>query len=153
MRLWTGCLLLLISGLLCSCDGETEKPYLKISGGGFIFNYRIGEGFYGFVLKPGKSLPDDTEIVAEFENPSGGLPFTIRQIVRPELIQYMFRTPAVTGVVKNQPYQVKVTLLNKSTGKQLAEITKTFRSNIDQSDLPDKALTVGPGYHPNPALK
>ncbi|USG61344.1 hypothetical protein NBZ79_19480 [Sneathiella marina] len=98
-------------------------------------------------------MPNDTEIVAEFEDPAGGPAFIIRQSVRPELIQYMFRTPPVTGVVKNQPYQVRVMLVKKSTGQELAKTIKMFRSNINQSDLPEKALTIGPGYHPNPALK
>jgi hypothetical protein len=64
----------------------------------------------------------------------------------------MFRTPGVKGVVKDRPYTVIVKLMQPDSDQPLAVYSKEFRSSINQADLPGVALTIGPGYHPNPAL-
>ena len=43
--------------VLGGCGGSDDTPYLKILGGGFIFNYRIGEAYYGLVVKAERRLP------------------------------------------------------------------------------------------------
>lgn len=146
-------LILLMTGFLTTaCGEETETPYLEITGGGFIFNYRIAEAYYGFVAKPRRDIPEGTEIIAEFENPSGGDPIIVTTRADPKKLQYMLRTPGVDGVVKDRPYRVVVTLKEPRADASLAVYEKEFRSSIDQSEMPSVALTVGPGYHPNPEL-
>ncbi|WP_373087897.1 hypothetical protein [Sneathiella sp.] len=152
MRRVTVASLLMMVFLLGGCGDETDKPYLEFVGGGFIFNYRIGEAFYGFVAKPLRDIPEGTEIVAEFEDPAGGPPLKIKQPAKPHMLQYMFRTPGVKGIVKDRPYTVTVRLVTAGESTPLAVYTKQYSSNINQSDVPDTALTIGPGYHPNPAL-
>ena len=144
---------LMIAGIfLGACGDEADRPYLEFTGGGFIFNYRIGEAFYGFVAKPARKIPEGTEIVAEFENPAGGDPITVKQTAKPSQLQYMFRTPGVQGVVKDRAYSVIVKLIKPGSDQPLAVYSKEYKSSINQADLPNVALTIGPGYHPNPEL-
>lgn len=146
-------LILLLAGfLLSACGEDTQSPYLEFTGGGFIFNYRIAEAFYGFVAKPKRAIPEGSEIIAAFENPSGGDPIIVTATVKPSQLQYMLRTPGVEGVVKDRPYKIIVTLMEPGNPAPLAVYEKEYRSNITQADLPAVALTTGPGYHPNPEL-
>jgi hypothetical protein len=135
--------------LLIGCDGD-KGPYLSFAGGGFVFNYRIGEMYYGFVVKPERRLPEDSVIEARLEDPAGGPDIVIDMPTRSGQLQYMFRTPAVKGVKKDKDYRVEMRLLDKPQGTVLASMSRTFRSTVDQSELPDKPLVVGPGYTPNP---
>jgi len=135
--------------LLIGCDGD-KGPYLSFAGGGFVFNYRIAEVYYGFVLKPERKLPEGSVIEARFEDPAGGPDIVIAAPARSGQLQYMFRTPAVKGVRKDKDYRVEVRLLDKPQGTALASMSRSFRSTADQSELPDKPLVVWPGYTPNP---
>lgn len=133
-----------------ACEEDPNSPYLEFTGGGFIFNYRIGEAFYGFIARPLRDIPPGTTMIAEFEDPAGGAPLIVSQVVESNQIQFNFRTPGVKQVKKERPYLVKVKLVDTSSNLIFAEYSRHFSSSIDQSTLPDKALTIGPGYHPNP---
>lgn len=140
--------LLLGCFLITACEDDPNQPYLEVTGGGFIFNYRIGEAYYGFVAKPLRNIPDGTDIFAEFEDPSGGPKWLVKKEAKPNIIQYSFRTPGLKNVEKSKPYQVTITLIERETGRSLAKYHTSFSSSIDQEELPDKPLTTGPGYHP-----
>ena len=148
MKKASGLLLAAALLIVSACEEQASGPYLEITGGGFIFNYRIGEAFYGFVARPLRTIPEGTEIVAAFEDPAGGQPLIIRQQAKPNLIQYSFRTPGVKKVEKSKPYKVSINLIDLETGKSFSTIERSFSSSIDQKDLPSKPLTTGPGYHP-----
>lgn len=141
-------LLLFSSILLSGCGEDPNAPYLEFQGGGFIFNYRVGEAFYGFVAKPLRDIPLGTTIVAEFEDPAGGPPLTVKHAAKANLIQYSFRTPGVKKVQKEKPYLVTIKLVSDASGDILAEYKQEYKSSIDQAALPDNPLTTGPGYHP-----
>ena len=79
--------LLMAGMLLAGCGDDPDTPYLEFTGGGFIFNYRIGEAFYGFVVKPRREIPENTEIVAEFEDPAGGDPIIVTALAKPSQLQ------------------------------------------------------------------
>ncbi len=134
----------------CSDSESDSDPYLEFAGGGFIFNYRLAEADYGFVARVLRRIPGGTIIEAQFENPSGGEPFVIRQTAKWGMIQYVFRTPPVQGVKANRDYHVEVRLLDPNNQQVMARYSRTFRSDYDQEILPEKLPTVGPGYHPNP---
>lgn len=140
-------------GLLAAgCEDEADgSPYLRFAGGGFIFNYNRAEAYYGFVAERLRGLPKGSVIEAEFENPAGGAPFTEVRAVRPEDLEFTFRTPSLDGVQKDVPYRVELRLRNGVSGDVIARYERTFSSSLDQSDLPEVPLTVGPGYQPNPA--
>ncbi len=134
----------------CSPGGDGNEPYLEFIGGGFIFNYRLAEADYGFVVKPKRRIPDGTILEATFENPSGGAPLVVREAARWGRLQYVFRSSPVHGVKANRDYRVELRLLDPTDGHVLATYTKTFRSDVDQSILPESPPVVGPGYQPAP---
>ncbi len=128
--------------LLAGC-GETP-PRVEFAGAGFIFNYRIAEAYYGVVLRVKGDMPAGATIEVRFENPAGGAPFAVTDAVTPNRLEYSFRTPGLSGVRKDTDYRVTARLL--AAGQEIARADRTVRSELDQSALPEKPLTVGPGY-------
>ena len=144
---------LILAGLLvlAGCGEDVTKPYLEFAGGGFVFNYRNAEAFYGFVAKPVRPLPEDAVIEAAFEVPGKTAPLVLTQRARSGQMQYTFQSPPLTGIVKDHPYKVVLRVLD-GAGKELARYEHGFKSDIDQAAMPGKPLVVGPGYEPNPDL-
>ena len=134
--------------LSASCSPR-EGPYLEFLGGGFVFNYRLAEADYGFVVKRLRRIPDGTVVEARLENPAGGEPFVLRETAAWDRLEYVFRSPPVRGVKPGRHYRVEVRLLEPG-GKVLASYARTFRSDVDQSVLPERSPVVGPGYQPAP---
>lgn len=151
MRWMAALLLLTVATLAASCDGEPEDgPYVEYAGGGFVFNYRIAEATYGFVVKRIRGIPPGTVLEAQFENPAGGDPLIERQTARQGALQYRFQSPPVSGVKADRDYRIELRLLDPASGALIASYVYAIRSQLDQSVLPDQPLTVGPGYQPNP---
>ena len=69
--------------------------------------------------------------------------------VSPNQTKFAFTTPPLTGIVADKDYKVTLRLLD-ADGKELEKIEKNFRSQLDQALLPEKPLTIGPGYTKNP---
>jgi hypothetical protein len=138
-------LMLMIGG----CEDE-KKPAASFAGGGFIFNYRIGDAFYGVVVKTETELPKDAVIEARFDNPAGGDPIIVNEPIREGQRKYLLRTPTLKGIRKEVPYKVVVNILDRRGGEVIERLERTFKSDIDQSIMPDGPLVVGPGYTPNP---
>ncbi len=134
--------------LLAACQGE-DGDYLVVTGGGFIFNYRLAEASYGLVAEPRRELPEGAVLVAEFEDPSGGPAIVVRHNVRPGHRRFSLETPPVHGVVKDREYHA-ILRLELPEGNVIETHERTFRSNLDQSILPDAPLTIGPGYQRPP---
>jgi hypothetical protein len=134
---------------LAACSSEESGPYFEIGGGGFIFNYRIAEATAGVIVVPKRTLPEDGTLKATFQNPSGGEPLVMVQEVSPTKKRYDFDTPPLTGVKAKTDYVMTVQLLD-AEGKEVFKAEKVLRSDLDQTVLPDKPLTVGPGYARNP---
>lgn len=139
---------LMIAAALAGCS-EPKGPAFMIEGGGFIFNYRIAEVFYGVSVKPLRKLEPGSVIVAEFENPAGGAALIVRETIAAHRVSYGLRSPAVDGVKADRPYRVVVTALSPA-GVALGRIERTFKSDLDQEVNPEKPLTFGPGYTRNP---
>ena len=133
---------------LAGCEDATA-PYVAFDGGGFIFNYRIAEAFYGVNLKPMRRLPAGGMIEVEFENPAGGAPFLVRETTDAARLVYSMRTPPVQGVAADRDYKVAVRVRDAS-GAVLATYATVVRSTLDQSVLPQQPLVVGPLYTRNP---
>jgi hypothetical protein len=136
---------------LAGCSDD-KSPYLELRGGGFLFNYRIAEATGSLVVGPLRTLPANSVIEVNFENPAGGPAIVLRKPVAADDSKFDFNTPPLTGIVKDKPYQVTIRLLDKD-GKELQRIDKPFKSSLDQSILPEKPLVVGPVYTPNPELQ
>ncbi len=130
----------------CSNNGIEQGPYLEFSGGGFMFNYRVAVVDYGFVASVKRTIEPGTIVEASFENPQGGAPFIETTTATAGRVQYAFRSPPVHGVKAGKDYEVILRLRDPKQGKILAAYTHHFRSNVDQTLMPQSALTVGPGY-------
>jgi hypothetical protein len=127
-----------------------QKPYLNVLGGGFIFNYRVADVYYGFTAVVMRPLPTGSIIEASFEDPGGGAPHIVRQRVGPDTNRYSLRSPPVRGVEKGKPYEVSIRVMDRSERTLLWSRRMDFRSQISDDVVPDRPLTIGPGYHRNP---
>jgi hypothetical protein len=144
--------ILTLSLTLAACGEEASSPYLEFAGGGFIFNYRNAEAFYGFVARPLRALPEGAVIEARLDMPAGAPPFVTAEKVVPGRLQYSFKTPSLTGIEKGREYKAVIRLIDGATGKELARYERSFHTDVDQASLPSKPLVVGPGYQRNPEL-
>jgi hypothetical protein len=133
---------------LVSCSNEPDH-YLEVVGGGFAFNYRIAEATADIIVAPVRDLPVGAAVEVTFEDPAGGGPFVLRKDAPAEKQRIDFTTPPLQGIIAGKGYAVTVRLLAEN-GSELERIEKTFRSELDQTVLPEKPLTIGPGYAPNP---
>jgi hypothetical protein len=141
----------LLGVFLVACDAQSDKPYLKIQGGGFIFNYRYSAMTYGFVAKPLRPLPEGSVLEASFDIPGSAERFTTQTPVTQGKMTYAFESPKLTGVEKGKPYKVTLRLLDSDGGKQIAMLEQIYKTDTDQGELPTKApVKPGPGYVPNP---
>ncbi len=134
---------------LLGCDAS-EQPPATIGGGGFIFNYRLGEAYYGIVVNTPRGLPDGALVDASFDNPAGGAPIVLTQTGEPDRKRYVFQTPPVKNVKKDIPYRVVVRVV-AADGAELQRLESSFTSAFDQEIIAGGPLVVGPGYTPNPA--
>lgn len=134
--------------VLASCSGDS--PYVVVSGGGILFNYRIAEATAGIVAEVARPLPSGGAIEASFENPAGGPPIVERKPVTEERRRFSFVTPPLTGIKADTDYKVVVRVLD-ADGAELQRVETRIHSDLDQSVLPKAPLTVGPGYARNPA--
>jgi hypothetical protein len=135
---------------LAACGEDESRPYFAFAGGGFIFNYRNADLYYGFVLKRERDAPEGAEIEVTFELPEPQKQHVEKVAIRSGVMQYTFRTPDLPAVEKNRDYVAVVRILDGD--RELARYTKSFRTEIETSTLPGEPLVVGPGYEPNPAL-
>jgi len=147
-----GVVAILCAALIAGCDDKPETgPYFEFVGGGFIFNIRSAEAYYGFVAKIVRDVPDGTHIEAEFENPSGDAPFVFEALSAKTQRSYRFETPPLAGIRADRDYWVELRLLDAADGHVIARQRKAFQSSLDHDVLPKTPPVVGPGYQPNPA--
>ena len=137
---------------LAGCSEDPNAPYLSFAGGGFVFNYRNAEAFYGFVAKPLRTLPEGGVIEAQFEVPGNPEPAIVQEKVVKGQIQYSFKSPLLTGIQAKHGYKAVLRLID-AQGKEIARYEQNFHTDVDQSTLPSQPLVVGPGYQQNPDLK
>ena len=128
-----------------------DLPYLRIIGGGFIYNYRVSDVYYGFTAVVLKPIPTGSIVEAAFENPGGGAPLVVHQRMGgAEMTRFAMRSPPLRGVRAGRPYHVTIRLLDRETEQVLWTLEKSFASQIDDDIVPDEPLTIGPGYARNP---
>jgi hypothetical protein len=148
---WAVAVLALTALLFAGCDTDKGPP-IAIEGGGFIFNYRIAEVFYGVSVKPLRKLQPGTMLEAEFDDPAGGPPIRVSEPITGGKLAYALRTPPLSGVKADRDYRV-VVVAKSADGKEIGRAERLFRSSIDQEVNPEKPLTIGPGYTPNPEAR
>lgn len=127
-----------------------ESPYLKILGGGFMFNYRVAEVYYGFSAAIMRPLPTGSIIEAAFQDPAGGPAHLVRQRVGTDSERYSLRSPPVRGVKAGTPYHVAIRVMDREETAVVWRHDMVFKSQLDDTIMPDEPMTVGPGYARNP---
>lgn len=133
-------------------EDPADRPYLKVVGGGFIFNYRVADVYYGFTAVVQRPLPTGSIIEASFEDPAGGAAHLVRQRVGgAEATSYALRSPNVRGVEAGKPYHVAIRVMDREERRVLWAQGIDYVSQIGDSVVPDRPLTIGPGYARNPA--
>ncbi len=140
--------LVLLAPLLWACGEDASRPYLEFAGGGFVFNYRTANHFYGFVVRQQRPLPEGARLKVTFEVP-GGKTETQEEPAVPGRLQYKFQTGDLEGIEQGHPYTATLVVLD-SNGKEIARLKKIFKTEVDQSELPERPLVKGPGYEPAP---
>jgi hypothetical protein len=136
--------------LLALSACSDDSPYVVVSGGGIMFNYRIAEATAGIVAEVARPLPDGGHVEASFENPAGGAPIVESKPVTEERRRFSFITPPLTGIKADTDYKVTVRVLD-AEGNAIQTVETKVHSDLDQSVLPKAPLVVGPGYTKNPA--
>lgn len=142
-------LVLLAIGWLTRED-PALKPYLKIAGSGFLFNYRIADVTYGFTAVVVRPLPVGSIIEASFEDPAGGADHVVAKRVGTDTVRYGFQSPSVRGVASGVPYQVSIRVIDREGTIVLWRHAFHIKSQISDKVVPEEPLTVGPGYAKNP---
>ena len=74
----------------------------------------------------------------------------VRTRVGTDTSRYSLRSPPVRGVEKDRPYTVAIRVLDREERQVLWRDQLSVRSQISDRVVPDRPLTVGPGYAPNP---
>ena len=133
-------------------EDPAQKPYIRVAGGGFIYNYREADVYYGFTAHVLKPVPIWSWLIADFEDPGGGPPLTVETRLHARSVRYGVRSPSLRGVKAGKPYRVSIRLYDRTRSELLWSAEKEFTSQIDDTVVPDKPLTIGPGYFPNPEL-
>lgn len=146
-----GVLLVLFALGWATREDPRDKPYLHIAGGGFLFNYRIAEVSYGFTAMVARPIPTGTIIEASFEDPQGGRDLIVRRRVGTDTARYGFQSPPVRGVAAHHPYRVTVTVIDRErkNPEPIWRHSFTIASQISDDVMPERPLTVGPGYTRN----
>ena len=68
--------------VLSACEEQAPQPFLKIVGGGFIFNYRYSKMTYGFVARQLRPMPEGSLLEASFDLPMTERKFVITKPVK-----------------------------------------------------------------------
>lgn len=148
--------LVLLAGLFAvgwaTRQDPSTKPLLSVIGGGFVFNYRLADIYYGFTAVVERPLESGSVIEARFEDPGGGAAIVVRERVSPMTNKYDFRSPPVRGVRADQPYKVALRVLDRLETRELWGTELAFRSQVSDDNMPEKPLTIGPGYARNPDI-
>ena len=132
-------------------EDPAERPFLQILGGGFVFNYRVADVYYGFTAAVQRPLATGSIVEAAFEDPGGGDAHVVRQrIGGAEMTRLSLRSPPVRGVEAGKPYHVAIRILDREEKRLLWSHDMAFRSQISDTVVPDAPLTIGPGYARNP---
>jgi hypothetical protein len=132
-------------GRKAATDQQAAAIKIDFVGGGFIFNYRTADHYYGFVARPVGPLPEGARLEAHFEVPGGGEQVVSEDATRGKL-QYVFQTSGLHGIEKDHPYRAKLVVRDGQSGQELASFERTFKTEVDQASLPDSPLVIGPGY-------
>ncbi|MGO4438512.1 hypothetical protein [Rhizobium sp. RAF56] len=137
---------------LSACQRQAEDKPTELSGRLVVFNYRVSHASFLITLRKTAPIPEGTVAIAEFENPMGGDPIVVREMIFPLWDKISLETPGLHCVRKDRPYAVAVRL-EDAGGKTIQSMKTEVKSDVDQSAvLAAEPLVVGPFYTENPDI-
>jgi hypothetical protein len=135
--------------MLGACgDDSGPKDYLKIAGGGIIFNYRYSQAGMVVIAQQKYPLPKGSIVEAQFDRPDQSTRETVSLPAMEGKLTYKLQSGPLTGFKKGGEYNVTIRLLDNA-GKELDRDDRKFVSDEDQSTLPTKPLVEGPAIIPH----
>jgi hypothetical protein len=140
--------MLLTSLLLSGCGESGPIEYLKIAGGGLQFNYRVSEASMVVIAQQIHPLPENSKVEALFDIPGTN---TRESVMLPSMegkLTYRLQSQKLFNIKKDEAYKVTIRLLDRD-GKVIDSKDTNFRSDVDQSTLPDKPLASDHAFTPN----
>jgi hypothetical protein len=134
----------LLACIFLAACGEEDGPkdYLKIAGGGLVFNYRYSQASMIVIAQQKYPLPEGAIVEAQFDVPGQSTRQTVTLPTMAGKLTYKLQSDPVTGLKKGGQYNVTIRLLD-AAGKQLDRDDRVFVSDQDQSTLPNKPLVEG----------
>lgn len=135
--------LLVLAVALSACgDDSGPKDYLKIAGGGIIFNYRYSQAGMVVIAQQKYPLPAGSTVEAQFDLPGQNTRETVALPAMEGKLTYKLQSGPLTGFKKGGHYNVTIRLLDNA-GKELDRDDTKFTSDEDQSTLPSKPIVEG----------
>jgi hypothetical protein len=142
----------LLYGLLVLIrEDPADRPHMSVLGASFIFNYRVADVYMGFTAVPMRPVPVGSVLEATFTDPASGQPLVVRERVGGPDRRIAMRSPSVRGVAADTPYPVTLRLLERETEAEIWSHEFAIVSGVSDETVPDRPLTVGPGYQRPPA--
>ncbi|MFD1697013.1 hypothetical protein [Roseibium aestuarii] len=141
------CLTVFTAVGLCNRQVLETADHLVITGGGFIFNYRIADIRAGITVGTRKPLPETSRMEVTFHLP-GAAPIVMDQPPIPYRLNYTFETASLSGIEPEMGYLVELNLMRDE--QTLEHHEKILKTGVAPKAMPTKPLTLGPGYTPNP---
>lgn len=141
---------LLYGVLVLIREDPAEVPHISVLGASFIFNYRVADVYMGFTAVPMRPVPVGSVLEATFTDPAGGEPLVVRERIGGPDRRIAMRSPSVRGVKADTPYPVTLRLLDRESGEAIWSHSFSIRSGVSDETVPDRPLTVGPGYQRPP---
>ncbi|MDB5525585.1 MAG: hypothetical protein JWM58_3348 [Rhizobium sp.] len=138
---------LMLLALPASCQRENAE-YISVQGKIFIFNIRLARAYYAINLNRLAATPDNSVVVAEFEDPAGGPPLVSEQKVFPKMTRIDLQSPDLNCIAADRPYKIHITLRDNG-GKVLQTLDTTLKSTLDQTVMPAEPLVTGAAYDKN----
>jgi hypothetical protein len=134
---------------IAGCDDDSAPiNYLKIAGGGIVFNYRVSQASMIVIAQQKYPFPAGSIVEAQFDLPGTN---TRQIITTPSMegkLSYKLQSDPLTNIKKGGKYNVTIRLLDNK-GKELDKDDRIFESDEDQSTLPSKPLVEGPALIPH----
>lgn len=134
-------------------NDPADQPAIVIAGGGFVFNYREAEAYLGFQAQVMRPLPAGSILEARFEDPAGGDDHVVWERLSARTRLYALRSPPLSEIKAHRPYQVAIRVLDRTRSDVVFETMRSYQSTVSSAALPERPLTIGPGYHRNPATQ
>src|SRR5450631_251278 len=100
---------------ICFCTllmGCGSGDYLKIAGGGIVFNYRYSQAYMILIAEQRRPLPPGSTIQALFDVPDSSTRQLVQMSAMENKLTYKLETEPLMGFTKGGAYKITLTLIS-----------------------------------------